>query len=175
MRFHGVRRRTHRAICAHGRWRGRATTASESRIVRTCLDRPVRDSARTTAGESLVCHRAGRLVRLARPTQTVASWAGERPGRPSRGYQPAKSSSHHSPSSRPLTHIAVVPTGLLARATCAVRDGTCSPERGRSDNGHLDNDIGLRNNPTMPRGHAGTPGNSKITDGVPNPTVRRRR
>ncbi|MEV6993820.1 hypothetical protein AB0N87_32250 [Streptomyces sp. NPDC093228] len=44
-----------------------------------------------------------------------------------------------------LTHIAVVPPGLLARAICAVRDGTCSPERGQSDNGHLDNCIDLRN------------------------------
>ncbi|GGV06165.1 hypothetical protein GCM10010211_85920 [Streptomyces albospinus] len=66
-------------------------------------------------------------------------------------YQPAKSSSHHSPSSRSLTHIAVVPPGLLARAICAVRDGTCSPERGRSDNRHLDNCIGLRNSPEHAR------------------------
>src|SRR4051794_35221839 len=34
-------------------------------------------------------------------------------------------------------HIAVVPPGLLARATCTVKDGTCSPERGRRDDGHL--------------------------------------
>lgn len=84
-------------------------------------------------------------------TQTVASWAGERPGRPSRGYQPAKSSSHHSPSSRSRTHIAVVPSGLLARAICAVRVGTCPPERGRSDNGHLDGLTGTRNSPEHAR------------------------
>lgn len=99
-------------------------------------------------------------------TQTVASWAGEMPGRPSRGHQPAKSSSHHSPSRRSLAHIAVVPSGLLARAICAVRDGTCSPERGRSDNGHLDNCIGLRNSPSMPADHAGAPESSKIPDRV---------
>ncbi len=95
-------------------------------------------------------------------TQTVASCAGERPGRPSRGYQSAKSSSHHSPSSRSRTHIAAVPPGLLARATCAVRDGTCSPERGRRDNRHLDNCIGRRNYPSMPADHAAAPANSKI-------------
>lgn len=78
--------------------------------------------------------------------QTVASWAGEMPGCPSHEYQSAKSSSHHSPSSR-LTHIAVVPPGLLARAIRAVRGGICSPERGWSDNGHLNNWIGLRNGP----------------------------
>ncbi len=76
-------------------------------------------------------------------TQTVASCAGESPGRPSRGYQPAKSSSHHSPSNRSLTHIAVVPPGLLARAIRAVREGTCSPERGWRDNEHLGSCIGL--------------------------------
>lgn len=99
-------------------------------------------------------------------TQTVASWAGERPGRPSRGYQSAKSSSFHSPSRRSRTHIAVVPAGLLARATRAVRDGTCSPERGRSDNGHLGSCIGLRNSPSMPDEQAAAPGNTKITDRV---------
>ena len=36
----------------------------------------------------------------------------------------------HSPSSRSLTHIAVVPPGLLARATCAVRGGTSTPGTG---------------------------------------------
>ncbi|WP_256363310.1 hypothetical protein [Streptomyces sp. TRM70350] len=68
-------------------------------------------------------------VRQVEQELTVAHWAGERHGRPSRGYQSAKSSSHHNPSSRSLTHIAVVPPGLLARAICAVRGGTCSPER----------------------------------------------
>lgn len=72
----------------------------------------------------------------------VARWAGESPGRPSRGYQLAKSSSRHGPPRRSLTHIAVVPPELLARAICTVREGTCSPERGWSDNGHLDNCIG---------------------------------
>lgn len=66
-------------------------------------------------------------------TLTVASWAGDSPGRPSRGYQVAKSSSRHKPSSRSRTHIAVVPAGLLARATRAVRGETCAPERGRND------------------------------------------
>ncbi|WP_435599831.1 MSCRAMM family protein [Streptomyces sp. C10-9-1] len=64
------------------------------------------------------------------------------------------------------THIAVVPPGLLARAICAVREGTCSPERGRRDNGHLDNCIGRRNHPSMPVDHAAAPRNSKIPDRV---------
>lgn len=34
-------------------------------------------------------------------------------------------------------HDAVVPPGLLAHAICAVKDGTCSPEWGRTDNEHL--------------------------------------
>ncbi|CAL9340990.1 hypothetical protein SUDANB176_00270 [Streptomyces sp. enrichment culture] len=79
-----------------------------------------------------------------RSTQTVAGWAGERPGRPSHGYQPAKSSSSHSPSDRSRTHIAVVPSGLLARALRPVGEGTCSPERGRRDNGHSNDGIGPR-------------------------------
>ncbi len=62
-----------------------------------------------------------------------------------------QSSSHHRPSSRSLTHIAAVPPGLLARAICAVTDGTCSSERERSDNGHLDNCIGLRDGPEHAR------------------------
>jgi hypothetical protein len=57
----------------------------------------------------------------------VASWAGEIPGRPSRGYQAAKSSSSYRPSSRSRTHVAVVPAGLLARAICAVSSGTSTP------------------------------------------------
>ncbi|MFF2385713.1 hypothetical protein [Streptomyces sp. NPDC058108] len=85
-------------------------------------------------------------------------------GRPSLGYQSAKSSSHHSPSSRSRTHIAVVPRGLFSRATCAVRGGTRSPERGRRDNGHLDSCIGRRNHPSMPVNHAAAPGNYKIPD-----------
>ena len=40
------------------------------------------------------------------------------------------------------------------------------PTRGRSDNGHLDNCIGLRNSPSMPADHTGAPGNSKIPDRV---------
>lgn len=107
-------------------------------------------------------------------TQTVASWVGERSGRPSRGYQSAKSSSHRSPSSRSLTHIAVVPPGLLARAVCTVKDGTCSPERGRRDNGCLDNCIGLRNSLSMPADQASAPGNSKIPGRVrPRHSIRR--
>lgn len=51
---------------------------------------------------------------------------------------------------------------MLARAIRAVRDGTCSPERGRRDNGHLDSCIGHRNHPSMPADHAGPLGNSKI-------------
>src|SRR6266566_4611682 len=69
-------------------------------------------------------------------TLTVASCAGEIPGRPSRGYHPAKSSSAHRPSSRSRTHIAVVPAGLLARATRAVSSGTSTPRRGRIDITH---------------------------------------
>lgn len=96
----------------------------------------------------------------------MASWAGERPGRPSREYQSAKSSSRHSSSRRSLTHIAAVPLGLLARSICAVRGGTCSPERGQSANGHLDNCIGSRNTPSMLTDHADAPGSSKIPDRV---------
>lgn len=88
-------------------------------------------------------------------TQTVVNWAGERPGHPSRGYQSAKSSSHHSPSSRSLTHIVAGPPGLLAHAICTLRDGTCSPERERRDN---------RNDPSLPPDHVVAPGNSKILD-----------
>jgi hypothetical protein len=99
-------------------------------------------------------------------TQTMASWAGERPGRPSRGYQPAKSSSCHSPSNRSRTHIAVVPSGLLARAICAVRDGTAH----RNGNG------GTTHTPTaasacgtassMPVDHAAAPRDSKIPNRI---------
>lgn len=66
---------------------------------------------------------------------TVASWAGDSPGRPSRGYHEAKSSSRHSPSSRSRTHIAAVPRGLLARAICAVRAGPSRLERRDKDTG----------------------------------------
>lgn len=66
-------------------------------------------------------------------TLTVANWAGERPGRPSRRYQSAKSSSRHKPSRRSRTHIAVVPRGLLALAVLAVDSETSAPERGRTD------------------------------------------
>jgi hypothetical protein len=58
------------------------------------------------------------------------------------------------------------PFAEQVRATCAVRDGTCSPERGRSDNEHLGNRIDLRNGPSMPDDHAAVPGNSKIPDRV---------
>ena len=91
---------------------------------------------------------------------------GERPGRPSRSYQPTKSSSHHNPSNRSRTHIAVVASGLLARAICAVRDGTCSPERVRRDNGHLDNCIGCGTAPSLTVDHVVTLGNSKIPNSV---------
>lgn len=64
------------------------------------------------------------------------------------------------------THIAVVPPGLLARAIRAVRGGTCSPERGCRDNGHLDSCIGHRNHPSMPADHAAAPANPKIPDRV---------
>ena len=42
----------------------------------------------------------------------------------------------HRPSSRSRTHIAVVPAGLLARATRAVSSGTSTPRRGRIDITH---------------------------------------
>ena len=100
-------------------------------------------------------------------TQTVANWAGNRPGRPSRGYQSAKSSSCRSPSNRSRTHVAVVPSGLLARAICAVRKGTCSPERERRDHAHPNSYIGLRNNTEhAPVDHAAAPGNTEIPDRV---------
>lgn len=67
--------------------------------------------------------------------------ANRRAGHSSRGYQSAKSSSCHSLPRWSLTHIAVVPPGLLARAIYTVREGTCSPERGWSDNGRLDSCI----------------------------------
>lgn len=61
-------------------------------------------------------------------TQTVAGCAGESPGRPSRGYQAVKSSSlFHRPSRRSRIHIAVVPWGLLARATRMVSGGISAP------------------------------------------------
>ena len=49
------------------------------------------------------------------------------PGPPVPGYQLAKSSSSHRPSSRSRTHIAVIPAGSLARATRAVSSGTSTP------------------------------------------------
>ncbi|WP_406415819.1 transposase [Streptomyces sp. NBC_00842] len=53
---------------------------------------------------------------------------------------------------QPVSHPhAMVPFGLLDRAICAVRDGTCSPERERMDNGHLSDYIGLRNSPEHAR------------------------
>jgi hypothetical protein len=55
------------------------------------------------------------------------------PRPPVPGYHPAKSSSPHSPSSRSRTHIAVVPAGLLARATRAVSAGASAPRQGRID------------------------------------------
>lgn len=57
------------------------------------------------------------------------------------------------------SHIAVVPPGLLARATRPVRGGTCSPERGRRDNGHLGSFVG-RNSPSMPVDHGRVVGNA---------------
>jgi hypothetical protein len=69
-------------------------------------------------------------------TLTVASCAGEIPGRPPWGYHPAKSSSLHSPSGRSRTHIAVVPAGLPARAIRAASAGTPTPGRGRTDISH---------------------------------------
>jgi hypothetical protein len=60
-------------------------------------------------------------------TLTVASWAGDHPGRPSRGCQAAKPSSRHNRSRRLRTHIEVVPLGILARATCALNDGIRTP------------------------------------------------
>lgn len=111
---------------------------------------------------------ACRSEKLSRNCSTfaVASRAGERPGRSSRGYRSAKYSSFHSPSRRSRTHIAVVPSRLLARVNCAVRDGTSSPERGRRDNGHLYNGIGFRNSPSMPADQAAAPEGSKIPDRV---------
>jgi len=47
-------------------------------------------------------------------TQTVANWAGDRPGRPSRGYQPAKSSSHPPPV-QPVPHPHRRRTARIAR------------------------------------------------------------
>ena len=55
---------------------------------------------------------------------------------------------------------------VVARATCAVREGTSSPERGRSDNEHLDNYIGHQNSPEHDRWSPPPPGNTKITDRV---------
>jgi hypothetical protein len=55
------------------------------------------------------------------------------PGRPSRGYQGAKSSSVHKPSSRSRIHMAAVPFGLLARAARAVASGIAAPGHGRTD------------------------------------------
>lgn len=44
-----------------------------------------------------------------------------------------------------LAGLAVVSSGLPARAICAVREGTCSPERERRDDAQPDSYIGLRN------------------------------
>ena len=68
------------------------------------------------APHRLGCVTAGRSSRNC-STLTVASCAGETPTPCSRGYHPAKSSSSRRPPSRSRTHIAVVPAGLLARAT----------------------------------------------------------
>ncbi|MEU5893919.1 GAF domain-containing protein [Streptomyces sp. NPDC047461] len=76
----------------------------------------------------------------------MASWAGERPGRPSRGYQSAKSSSRHSPSRRSLTHIAAIGhypqgrgiLGLLIREpdTLRLTDLTAHPDATGFPAGH---------------------------------------
>lgn len=109
----------------------------------------------------------GLLVRRASrncSTQRVASWAGESPGRPSRGYQLAKSSSHHSLSSRSRTHIAVVPPGLLARAICAVKRDL--PTRTRVKRQRTPRQLNrTTRQPEMPTDHARAPGSTKITDG----------
>lgn len=95
--------------------------------------------------------------------------AGEGSGRPSRGYQSAKSSSHHSPSSRSLTRIAVVPPRLPAPVqfvrskkllrTCWNGDGGTA---GSSEEAVLVGETA----PGMPADHAGAPGISKIHDRV---------
>lgn len=85
--------------------------------------------------------RVGRQARpsghsTARPRRAARTERGRRSAEPERtttappaclplGYQTTKSSSHHSPSRRSRTHVAVVSTGLLARTACAVREGTC--------------------------------------------------
>ncbi len=110
--------------------------------------------------------RSERLCRNCRML-TVASWAGDSPGRPSRGYHEVKSSSRHSPSSRSRTHIAVVPRGLLARATCAVRAGTCRPERGDRDTGSpRARRTAFTSKPIIPVNHHDPPANPKIPDRV---------
>jgi hypothetical protein len=86
----------------------------------------------STASAALRSERSSRNC----STLTVASWAGEIPGRPSQGYQLAKASSAYRPPSRSRNHIAVVPAGLLARATRAVSSGTSTPRRGRIDIAH---------------------------------------
>ncbi|PNG89543.1 acyltransferase domain-containing protein [Streptomyces malaysiensis] len=70
-----------------------------------------------------------------RSTRMVAGWAGERPGRPLRGYRWAKSSSCHGRSGRSLVHIAVVPAGLLARAARASEAGRAHRNGGGGSTG----------------------------------------
>lgn len=101
-----------------------------------------------------------------RGTPTVAGWAGERPGRPSRGYRSVKSSSHHSPSA------GLAPPSPSYRPDCSparpARSGRGPAHRSGDGarNGYLDHGIGLRNSPSTPGDHAAAPGSSKIPDRV---------
>lgn len=56
-----------------------------------------------------------------------------RPGEIHLGVRESLGDIARVPSSRSRPHIAVVPTGLLARATCAVISGTSTPTRERTD------------------------------------------
>ncbi len=95
-------------------------------------------------------------------TQMVASWAGESPGRPSRGYQPAKSSSHHSPV-QPVSHPHRVRTARVARP-CDLRGqrrdlltGTGTERQRTPRQLHRSS----KQPPSMPADHAGPPGSQR--------------
>ena len=78
--------------------------------------------------------------------------AGDRPGFPSLGYHSSKSSSLHRPLRWSRMAMAVVPCGLLARATRTVSSGTTQPVRERT---HISDLRNRGRQPSHPPGSRG--------------------